>query len=379
MTLPGYQPVLEIRRGRCGGPQEIIESLHYGAIAVVDASGRLYASFGDPAAVTFLRSSAKPFQALPFVERGGPQQYGLSENELALVCASHSGTDEHVQVAAQIQQKTGVSEAELLCGVHLPSHRPTLEALRQSGAPLTPNRHNCSGKHSGMLALARLLSIHSDLPYTDPAHPVQRLILAAFADLCGLAEDQVVLGIDGCSVPTFGAPLYAAARGYARLCDPQAGGVTPPERAEACREIVHAMISHPGMVGGPDSFDTHLMQTAEGRILCKGGAEGFMALGLLPETIGPGSPALGIAIKISDGDLAGHSRPAGDPGGHARPAVALETLRQLGALNTAELAQLADYGPEFPIHNWRKLDVGQGRPCFTLTFASAAAAETPHA
>lgn len=365
MPNSSYSPVYEITRG------QTVESVHFGAFAVVDARGSLVASHGDPRAVTYLRSSAKPFQALPLMEQGGQETYDLTLKEIALICASHSGTDEHVATLRALQDKAGVKEDDLMCGVHTPFHRPTVQAMHQRGEDFTPNRHNCSGKHTGMLAYARMkdLSIPKTVlgvPYIDPEHPVQQDILAAFAEMSALSREQVAQGTDGCSVPTFAVPLYNAALAYARLCDPEAGRVGPPARVNACRAITSAMTDYPEMVAGPDSFDTQLMRAARGRILSKGGAEGYLTVGLMPGALEPGSPALGIAIKVSDGDLAGHSRPQGDPQAHARPAVALEVLRQLGALDGSELELLVEYGPAFTIHNWRKIVVGEGRPCFDL-------------
>jgi len=352
-----YQPIYELTRG------QIVESIHNGAIAVVDVTGKLLASYGDPNTVTFLRSSAKPFQALPFIQVGGAAHFDLSAREIALICASHSGTDEHVAVVESIQKKTGVTEANLLCGVHPPYHEATQEALRQRGELPTPNRHNCSGKHTGMLAFDRLMhqmpafdSQAEGLEYIDIHHPVQQQILSAFAEMCGLACEQIELGIDGCSAPNFAVPLQNAALAYARLCDPDAGGVLPPERAAGCRTIVSAMTSNPDMVAGPGRFDLHLMAQAGGRILAKAGAEGYQGIGLLPGVLGPGSPAVGIALKIGDGDLRGK----------IRPAVVLETLHQLGVLTAAHLEALASFGPGLPVNNWRKIRVGEGRPRFRL-------------
>lgn len=364
-----YLPVYELTRGAA------VESVHFGAIAVVDPGGRLVASFGDPRSVTHLRSSAKPFQALPFVEQGGQAAYQLSPKELALICASHGGTDEHIAVLQSLQTKIGIGEADLQCGVHAPLHAPTTRDLQARGEQPTPNRHNCSGKHSGMLAYARLKGLpvpttQDGMAYIDPEHPVQQDILRTLAEMCGLGQDEIALGIDGCSVPTFALPLYNAALGFARLCDPQAGQVGPPTRAEACRAITAAMTSYPELVAWPGGFDTRLMQVTGGRVLSKGGAEGYLAMGIFPGALGDASPALGIAIKISDGDLGSHSRPPGDPSGHARPAVGIEVLRQLGALTDAELGALEEYGPGFVVLNWRRLVVGTGRPVFQLIYGS---------
>lgn len=366
MQDQAFRPILEVTRGNT------VETIHFGAIAVVDSAGNLIASYGDPSIATFLRSSAKPFQALPFIENDGQQTYGLTSKEVALICSSHSGTDDHVTTVLGIQEKTGVAESDLMCGVHAPYHVPTQEAMRRRGEQPTPNRHNCSGKHTGMLAYIRLKQMRgqempAEIPYIDINHPIQQEILKTFADMCALQVDQVSLGIDGCSVPNFAAPLYNTAYGFARLLNSTGLDTT---RAHACETIVKSMTTNPDMVGGPDSFDTHLMEACGGRILSKAGAEGFQALGLLPGAIGHGSPAMGIAIKISDGDLGAHSRAYGDRYGHARPAVSLEVLRRLGAISATEMSELSEYGPRFVIYNWRKIEVGEARPCFTLTLRS---------
>lgn len=352
MPPPTYLPLFELTRG------DTLESLHYGAIAIVDVDGRLVAQHGDPNATSFLRSTAKPFQALPLLENGGAEFFNLSASEIALICASHSGTDVQVKTLLSIQEKTGVREADLMCGVHPPMHAGTAEAMRQRGEEPTQNRHNCSGKHTGMLAFARMQNwpgAGSPEPgYLEPSHPVQQAILQAFAEMCDLPAEKVLLGVDGCSAPNFAVPLANAALAYAHLCDPSD---LAPARAQACRKITAAMTTHPEMVAGPERFDTRLMQATGGRIVAKGGAEGYQGIGLMPEAVSPGSPALGIAIKISDGDLKGR----------ARPPVVLEILRQLGALSDAELETLSDYGPSTPVYNWRRLEVGRARPKITLS------------
>jgi L-asparaginase II len=354
-----HAPIFELTRG------DLVESLHYGSLAIVDAHGELVAGWGDPFAVTYLRSSAKPLQVLPFLEQGGRDFFDLSSQEVALMCASHSGTDEHIAVLHSIQARASVLESDLRCGVHPIGHKPTIDAMRQRGESLSPNRNNCSGKHTGMLAFAVMRGI-SKQGYLDPSHPIQQDILRTFAEMCSLPVEQVVVGVDGCSAPNFAVPLYHAALAYARLCDPAAGEVAPQARVQACRLVTDAMLSYPAMVGGPESFDTRLMRVLGKRLICKGGAEGYLAMGLLPGALHTTSPALGIVLKISDGDLAGHSRPAGDPLGRVRPAVALEILKQLEVLSPAHLAILAEYGPSFPLLNWADIAIGQGRPCFAL-------------
>jgi L-asparaginase II len=341
-----YQPVFELTRGR------IVECIHFGAAAIVDAHGQLLTSLGDPQLVTFLRSTAKPFQALPFIERGGAEKFGFTPREIALTCASHSGTDDHVATVKAMQAKIGVSVDDLMCGMHYPIHEASADAMKVRGELPTPYRHNCSGKHTGMLAHAKLRGLPT-ADYVDFHHPIQESILQAFAEMCGLPADQVELGIDGCSAPNFAVPLYNAALGYARLCQPDG---LAPARAAACKTITSAMTAHPDMVGGPDRFDTELMRVGNGLILSKGGAEGYQGVGLLPGALGPDSPGIGIAIKISDGD----------PTDRARNGVALEILKNLGALTNAQLEQLAQFGPSKKLTNYRKLNIGESRPAFTL-------------
>jgi L-asparaginase II len=347
MNLP-YIPVFELTRG------EVVESIHYGSVAVVDAQGNLFAWYGDPQAVSFLRSSAKPLQALPFIEHGGQAAFGLTLREISLVCASHSGTDDHVAVLRSIQAKAGLQESDLMCGFHPLSHAPTVIAMHQRGERISPNRHNCSGKHTGMMAHARLHG-WPIADYINPNHPLQQEIIQTFAEMCGLSLDAIHRGTDGCSAPNFAVPLRSAAFAFARLADPNG---LPAARAQACQTITTAMRTHPDMVGGPDSFDTCLMQVAGDRLFCKGGAEGYQVIGLLPGAAGPGSPALGIALKISEGDQRGQ----------ARPSVVLDLLHQLGAITDADLQALSGFGPTFQLYNWRKLLVGEARPCFRLQF-----------
>lgn len=346
MNTSGYHPLMHNTRG------ETVESIHFGAIAVVDQDGKLLASYGDPHIKTYLRSSAKPFQALPFIEAGGQQHFNLDQAEIALICASHSGTDEHVEIVESFQQKCGLTETNLQCGIHPPLHSPTAERLKANDLAPTPNRHNCSGKHSGMLAFAQMLNFSLE-NYLDSEHPVQEKILQAVIDMCELRPEQIDVGIDGCSAPNFAMPLFNAAFGFARLINPI--GLTQ-ERATACTTITEAMRHHPEIVAGPARFDTDLMVAMKGKIVAKGGAEGYQGIGVAPNAYGNGTPALGIAIKISDGD---HRN-------QIRAAVAIEVLDQLGILSFEEREGLTNFGPQLPVYNWRKILVGQKRPVFKL-------------
>ncbi len=348
-------PLFEVTRGN------IVESVQYGSIAVVDSNGKLISSYGDPQTVTFLRSSAKPFQALPFVERGGVEHFGFTPRELALACASHEGSDMHVQTVEGLQKKIGVVESQLQCGVHLPSDVEAFKSLIIHDQRPTPNRNNCSGKHTAMLAHAKMRGLPLE-NYLDIHHPIQQDILASFAEMCRIPVNEVQLGTDGCSAPNFAVPLYNAALAMARLCDPRELSET---RAAACRKITSAMTAHPEMVSGYGEFDEQLMRVGQGKIVCKRGAEGYQLIGLLPGVLGSDSPGVGITLKVSDGDAA---RMALDlsQSPRVRPAVTLEVLRQLGALSSQQGQALAAFGPVKPIKNHRGIITGQSRPMFEL-------------
>jgi L-asparaginase II len=175
----GYQPLYAVYRGNT------IESLHYGAAAVVKPNGELFAWIGDPQTVTFLRSSAKPFQTIPLVEKGGLERFQITSQELAVTCASHSGTDLHLKTIYQLQQKIGISESDLKCCTHPPFDAATRSKLQDQGISPSPNHHNCSGKHTGMLAQTVLLGVAKE-NYTEVENPVQQGILKTFSDMCGL-------------------------------------------------------------------------------------------------------------------------------------------------------------------------------------------------
>ena len=350
-----FLPIFELRRGR------IVESIHYGAIAVADSHGRLLCSYGDPQAVAFLRSSAKPFQVLPFVERGGMEYFGFTPGELALSCASHETAQIHLDAVRALQEKIGIRESDLQCGPHLPGDPEMLRHVIVNHITPTANFNNCSGKHTAMLAHAKMRGLPLGT-YLERDHPIQQDILTVFAEMCGIERDEVELGTDGCSAPNFAVPLQNAALGFAHLCEPSS---LPTARAEACRKITPAMTSYSEMVSGYGEFDCELMKVGNGKILTKRGAEGFQAIGLLPGAVRGETRGIGIAFKISDGDA---SRLGEDLSSHTRvrPAVTLEILRQLGALSDSQMKDLAGFGPTLPTKNYRGIEVGESKPVFKL-------------
>ncbi len=347
------QPLLELTRSR------VVESTHFGSIAIVDSNRTLLHSCGDPYEVAFLRSSAKPFQALPFIERGGAEHYNYTQGEISISCASHETAQIHLDTVKAMQAKIGIQETDLQCGGHLPGDTAILKKVIRQGIVPTANFNNCSGKHTSMLAHAKMRGLPLE-NYLDTAHPIQQDILATFSEMCGIEKDRIELGIDGCSAPNFAVPLFNAALGMARMCDPRE---LSEARATACKKITSAMIAHPEMVSNFGEFDCELMKACEGKVVTKRGAEGFQLIGLMPGV--HGECGVGIAFKVTDGD-ASRMNDALESSARVRPAVTLEILRQLKALNESQLQSLKKFGPRKQITNHRGLVTGESYPAFQL-------------
>jgi len=351
--MAAHAPLLEITRGN------VVESTHFGSIAVVDSTGKLLHSYGDPDGVAFLRSSAKPFQALPFVERGGVEHFNLTQSELALACASHETAQMHLDVVKAMQAKIEIQESDLQCGPHLPGDASNLRLAIQKGITPTPNFNNCSGKHTAMLAHAKMRGLPIE-NYLAHDHPIQQDILTAFSEMCGIEKEKIELGIDGCSAPNFAIPLLNAALGMARMCDPR---TLSEARATACKKITSAMTAHPEMISNYGEFDCELMQIGKGLIVTKRGAEGFQIIGLMPGVCGENG--VGIAFKVTDGDKSAMNENL-ETSTRVRPSVTLEILRQLKALNESQLQALAKFGPRKILKNYAGINTGISQPVFKL-------------
>lgn len=345
--IPAAEPLVEVTRGG------ITESRHRGHIVAVEPDGTIAAFLGAPETVTYLRSSAKPHQAIPLLVSGAADRFGFNEREIALACASHSGEPIHTEVAATMLKKIGLGPEALKCGVHEPFSPEIARQLREQGE--TPNvlQNNCSGKHAGMLALALHLGAPSET-YDEPTNQVQLAIGKTVAKFSEIAIEDIAVGTDGCGVPVFGITVKAMALMYARLVS------TPADYDEetkiACSRIVSAMTTYPELIGGTaDRLDTEIMRAAPGRLVSKVGAEGVYTLGVLPCADWP--RGLGLALKIEDGD--DH---------RARPTVVIESLRQLGILKNESLEAVARYA-FFPVRNRRGEVVGEVTPEFKLNQA----------
>ncbi len=289
----------------------IVECTHYGDAVVADSNGSITASAGDPERIAYMRSSSKPLQALLVAQTGAPEHFAFTDREMAICCASHCGSSEHVEVILELLTKLGLCEGDLECGVHWPSSVDERNRLICAGEEPGPRHNNCSGKHCGMLASALMMGVPT-ADYSRPDHPVQQATLMNLAEMCNIAPERIQIGVDGCGVPTFGMPLRNMAIGYARLTSPELGCISS-ELAAASGVVCSAMQAAPVMVAGHGSFDSTLMEVAGDIVTCKGGAEGLQMIGVKGRN-------MGMAVRSSDGSFRG-SRPA-----------ALSVLRELGVL-----------------------------------------------
>ncbi len=342
--IPVPEPLVQVTRGA------ITESRHRGHVVAVEPDEKIVAYLGAPETVTFLRSSAKPHQAIPLIVSGAADRFNFTEEEIALACASHSGEPIHTELAASMLLKIGLGPEALKCGTHEPFSLEVTRELRERGEQPNVLQNNCSGKHAGMLALAVHLGAPTET-YDRPENPVQLAIVETVSQFSGIAIEDISVGVDGCGVPVFGITVKAMALMYARLAAP------PPDfndaTRNACGRIVTAMTNHPELVGGTsDRLDTEMMRGTKGSLVSKVGAEGVYTAGVLPCTEWP--KGLGVALKIEDGD--DH---------RARPTVVIESLNQLGVLNDDALEAVSRYA-FFPIRNRTGEVTGEVRAFFEL-------------
>lgn len=323
-------PLVEVTRG------PFVESRHFGHAVVARASGEIVTAWGDPAKIVLPRSSAKMIQALPLLESGAGA--GLSQERLALACASHSGEQRHVDKVSAWLNDLGLDEHALCCGPQASRDEALRDEMIRRGVEPSRLHNNCSGKHAGFLMLAKHL--HASLDYVDPENPVQKAVKSAFEEVCG--EESPGFGIDGCSAPNFAASLAGIARAMAAFAVAETGSSARETAMVALRE---AMMAYPELVSGKGRACAALMSAAKGQAVVKTGAEGFF-VAILP------GPGLGVALKIEDGAT------------RASEAVMAALLVRLGVVGAEDQRVAAFLAPR--IENWDGLHVGGVRACGTL-------------
>src|SRR5260370_31769727 len=300
----------------------IVESRHRGPLTAEDGDGKTVASLGSPEIITYVRSSGKPFQALPLIVSGAADRFNFSEQEIAIACGSHSGEAIHVETVRSMLRKVELREDSLRCGVHEPFSVEVARELARTGQPPSVLQNNCSGKHAGMLAVARHVGAPTE-SYDDPNNPVQQAIAKTVSQFSDVPLDAIAIGVDGCGAPVFGISVRAMALMYARLVAPPEDFDAPTRKA--CARIVKAMIDYPEMIGGTKNrLDTELIRAGRGRLISKIGAEGVYTVGVLPSKEWPN--CLGLALKVEDGD---------DP--RPRPPALIDAPQQFGGLGAADL------------------------------------------
>jgi L-asparaginase II len=326
---------VEVTRG------DVVESRHRASCAAMDTLGAVVESWGDIDQAVYPRSAIKAIQALPLIESGAADAFGLGDGEIALACASHGGEPFHVATVEGWLARIGLTEADFECGAHLPSHGPSSEALLRHDHAVTQMHNNCSGKHMGFLTTARHLG-EPTKDYIQPDHPVQQRVMATIGTLSGVDLARVPVAVDGCGVPTLAVPLSALATAMARFSDPAS---QPDGRGKAMRRIHQAIAARPEMIAGTGRLCTAIIRETSGAVLAKTGAEGVFVAAL--PTLG-----LGVAIKVDDG------------AGRAAQVAVTNVLKHLGAIDDATAARLADFMVA-PLTNVVGRRIGEIQPAAT--------------
>lgn len=319
----------------------VLENVHPGRICVVDDTGRVIYTAGDAGVMTYFRSASKPLQVLPVIVHGLDKKYGLSEKELTILAASHSGEPMHMEALTSLLEKTGFTEDDLIMLPTYPDNtKARHDALRDS---LPPRKlfHNCSGKHIGAMMLEEFLT-GSHLDYWKPGSAAQKEITEAISYMTSTPVDDIATGVDGCGVPVFAVPQKNIALAFMRLACPDK--IAAPEMRAAAEKIVYHMNRNPLMIEGTGSLCSQFNQ--DKNVIAKGGAQGVYAFGLKKER-------LGIAIKNEDGDEA------------SWPITIAEILRQLNYDNPETIAMLDKLAP-ITVINDNQTEVGVKRPVFRL-------------
>lgn len=318
-----------------------LENVHHGHVCVIDENEKVVLRAGDPDWVAYMRSAAKPFQALPAFARGVGEAFGLTDRELALMTASHRAEEAHVEALESMLAKIGAEERCLVCAETYPLSMQARDALLLDGKPKRRLYHNCSGKHLGLLALCKLMK-YDAAGYERPDHPAQQDVLRAVSSFSGVPEADVRLGTDGCGLPVFALPLRNIAAMFLKLACPDVLADEAMRRAAA--EIGRVMNAEPDMVSAPWFICSNLLK--DPNIVAKGGAKGVYGFALRKER-------LAVALKVLDGSE------------DEWPIVIASILEQLGYDNPETIERMYRLTPK-EIRNDGGIVVGENRAVFRL-------------
>ncbi len=328
-----FVPLVEEYRGN------VLENVHYGAVSVVDESGKVLYAAGDPHHMTFLRSAAKPFQALPAMKRRIDEVYGLTGEETALFAASHRGESFHIDALESLMGKIGIQEDALHCCATYPLNEDAKAERHQNHETKRRIFHNCSGKHSGMIALCKHMG-WDEATYYQPEHPLQKEILETLADIAEVPVSSIPQGIDGCGLPIYAIPLDRIAYSFLKLACPDL--IRYPETAEAAARIAKVMNEYPDIIADTKFVCSALLK--DDNLTAKGGAKGVYGIGLRKER-------LAISLKVSDGSE------------QVWPCIIATILERLGYSNQATIDRLYELVPNEILNDGGTL-VGERRAVF---------------
>lgn len=307
-------PLINVTRG------SIVESIHRGDLVVLNGSGEVIYSLGNPDKITYFRSAAKPIQAINVITSGAYTKYRISEKELAVICSSHYAEAHHLAAVQSILDKIGLTRKNILGGVVQPLNHEIALQYAVEGVKLDERFSDCSGKQSGMLAVCQnnSYSLHN---YLTPEHPCQQEIVQNIATFCEIDENKISIGVDGCSAPVHALPLVNMAIGFRNLANPE---TLNSELQDAANTVFKSMTAFPEMISGTNGFCSDLIKYSKGKLVGKIGAEGVYCVGIKGKN-------LGIALKIESGSMA------------VIPPVIMKTLIEMDILNNEELSNLKKY------------------------------------
>lgn len=304
------EPILvEIVRG------DMVESYHRGEMVVMDAKGTVIRSWGEPDKKVYARSTLKLLQALPLIETGAADALSISDEEITLACASHSGSSEHIERVRAWLNRLGLSDLE--CGACSPSVKNTSKDILSSGMLPSAFAHPCSGNHAGFLSTALFMK-EEYKGYIERVHPVQQRIEKTVTEMAEFDLASVPVGIDGCGIPVYGFPLKNLAVAMAKFANPEG---LPPKRIDAIKRMISAIRKHPKLLAGENRFDTAVIEATNGEVIVKGGVEG-MYIAIMPAL------GYGAALKINDGST------------QASEIACCALLQQLGVLSESARSSL---------------------------------------